>query len=463
MELGLFEATKEAAADPRRQYPMSIVDSPPHRALAKQAAVEGVILLENKNSTLPLAGAGMTAASMDLGGLAKKKKLAVVGPNANRTLTLTANYAGCKSSAGGPILPECTFVNPLQGITAAAKASDDWEDEVAYAQGVDIDTPDTSGIAAAVAAAKDADYVIMVGGLITCQEVGFQCQEAEARDRSSPVQCEKPGASCPDVGRDVGIGLPGKQLDLLKALAIQTQTPIVLVIMSGSAVATPWASSSNRVGAIVQHFYPGVLGGEALADVLFGIASPAGKLPVMVPVSEAQLPRDYLNQSMQAPPGRTHRYFTETPLYPFGHGLGYSSMQYSGLAVSHESLAARTVSLDSVVSVMVDVTNLGEYSRPADEVVMVFAKPTLRDEVTPAMAVPRQMLLGFTRISTQPGTTVRATIEVKADKFRLLGSDGQYQLLHGEYELFVGGRAPGSENAATADVPEPLRATLRVV
>ena len=422
-------------------------------------------MLKNNKSTLPLAGIGMTdrATTTNSGGLTKKKKLAVVGPNANRTLTLTANYAGCKSSAGGPILPECTFVNPLQGITATAKASDDWQDDVAYAKGVDIDTPDTSGIASAVAAAKDADYVVMIGGLITCQEVGFQCQEAEARDRSSPVQCETPGASCPDIGRDVGIGLPGKQLELLKALAHQTQTPIVLVIMSGSAVATPWAASSDRVGAIVQHFYPGVLGGEALADVLFGIASPAGKLPVMVPVSEDQLPKDYLNQSMQAPPGRTHRYFTETPLYPFGHGLSYSSMRYSDLTVSHESLAAGSSSLDSVVSVTVDVTNQGEYSKTADEVVMVFAEPTLRDEVTPSMSVPRQMLLGFTRISTEPGKTVRVLVEVKADKLRLMGADGQYELLHGEYKLSVGGRAPGLSPAANTEVSEPLRATLRVV
>eukprot|EP01043_Picozoa_sp_COSAG02_P000111 COSAG02_NODE_2_length_75708_cov_87.013953_14_plen_423_part_00 len=422
-------------------------------------------MLKNSKSTLPLAGTGMTATttSTDLGGLAKKKKLAVVGPNANRTGTLTANYAGCKSSAGGPILPTCTFVNPLQGITAAAKASGDWEDEVAYAQGVDIDTTDTSGIASAVAAAKGADYVVVVGGLITCQEVGFECQEAEARDRSSPVQCEKPGASCPDIGRDVGIGLPGKQLELLKELATQTTTPIVLVIMSGSAVATPWASASDRVGAIIQHFYPGVLGGEALAEVLFGIASPAGKLPVMVPVSEAQLPRDYLNQSMQAPPGRTHRYFTETPLYPFGHGLGYSSMRYSGLTISHDSLAAGVGALDSFMSVTVDVTNQGEYSKASDEVVMIFAKPTLRDEVTPDMSVPRQMLLGFQRISTEPGKTTRATIKVKADKLRLLGADGQYELLHGEYDLFVGGRAPGSVGTATTDVAEPLRTTLRVV
>jgi beta-glucosidase len=477
MELGLFEDTAAAAADTRRQFPMSIVDSAPHRALAKQAAVEGVVLLKNENATLPLAGAGMatatataTAAVAPAQKKAGKMKLAVLGPNANRTLTLTANYAGCKSGAGGPILPSCTFVNPLQGITAVARASDEWEDEVAYAQGVDVDTPETSGIAAAVAAAKGADVAIVVGGLITCQEIGFQCQEAEARDRSSPVQCSSPTDHCPDVGRDVGIGLPGKQLDLLKALAAETDTPIVLVLMSGSSVAVPWAASSGRVGAIVQHFYPGVLGGEALAEVLFGKVAPSGRLPLMIPVSEAQLPKDYLNQSMMAPPGRTHRYFTEEPLYPFGFGLSYSSMRYERLSVSHESLAAGTGALDTVMTVSVDVTNQGEYvgAPTADEVVMVYARPQLRDEPTAQMSVPRQVLLGFTRVTTEPGKTVRATVTLRAEKLRLVGATGSYELLHGDYELFVGGRgAPTSASApaaaATAGVGgEPLRATLRV-
>ena len=214
------------------------------------------MLLKNSKGVLPLGGSGMAGSSRV--SAAGKKKLAVLGPNANRTLTLTANYAGCKSGAGGPILPECTFVNPLQGLTASARASGEWDDEVLYAQGVEIDTPDTSGISAAVAAAKEADVAVVIGGLITCQEVGYQCQEAEARDRSSPVACNDPEASCPDIGRDVGIGLPGKQLALLQALAAQTTTPIVLVIMSGSSVATPWAAASDRVGAIVQHFCPSI-------------------------------------------------------------------------------------------------------------------------------------------------------------------------------------------------------------
>ena len=415
------------------------------------------MLLKNSKGVLPLGGSGMAGSSQV--SAAGKKKLAVLGPNANRTLTLTANYAGCKSGAGGPILPECTFVNPLQGLTASARASSAWDDEVLYAQGVDIDTQDTSGISAAVAAAKEADVAVVIGGLITCQEIGYQCQEAEARDRSSPVACNDPEASCPDIGRDVGIGLPGKQLALLQALATQTTTPIVLVIMSGSSVATPWAAASDRVGAIVQHFYPGVLGGEALAEVLFGARAPSGRLPVMIPTNESQLPIDYLDQSMMAPPGRTHRYFTSTPLYPFGFGLGYSTHSYGQLRVSHESLAAGTDDLETELTISVDVTNHGEYTGAHDEVVMVFAKPSLRDEPTAEMSVPRQMLLGFTRIATAPGATATATVRVPAKRLRLYGRGGEFELLHGGYELHVGGRAPGE----VAGVEPPLTHSLRVV
>jgi beta-glucosidase len=455
LELGLFEDTKTAAADPRRKFDMSIVDSAEHRALAKQAAIEGVILLKNAVKTLPLGGTGMakvvhqkhqTSEWDEWDDTSAPIKLAVIGPNANRTLTLTSSYSGCKSRAGGPILPSCVFVNPLQGIAAAAKASAKFDNTVLYEQGVAIDTPDTSGIAAAIAAADKADVAIVITGLITCQEIGDECQEAEARDRSTPVDAD--GADNPfskkDKGRDYGIGLPGKQLELVQSLANSTKTTIVLVVMSGSAVEVTWAAASPRISAVVQHFYPGVLGGEALADVLMGFASPAGKLPVMVPTSEGQLPKDYLDQSMQIAPGRTHRYFTGKPLYPFGFGLGYSSFSYSNLTVSHAVVAAGVTDVDTVLTVSVSVTNNGEYEGRSAEVVMVFAKPHLDDAPTPTMSVPRQILVGFNKVEIAAGTTTVVSIEVLARHMRLIGPDDtSFGLLRGNYELHVGGRSPG--------------------
>lgn len=431
LELGLFQNTAAASTDTRRKFDMSIVDSPEHRALAKQAAIEGMVLLKNLKKTLPVVP------------LEFPIKLAVLGPNANRTMSLVSNYAGCTNEAGGPLLPSCTFINPLQGIQAAAQASDKFDSNVLYAQGVDIDTPDTSGIAAAVALAGKADVVIVVGGLITCQEIGDQCQEAEARDRSTPVNedgTDNPFSTA-DKGRDYGIGLPGQQLELLKALANSTRTTIVLVVMSGSAVEVSWAASSDRVGAIIQHFYPGVLGGEALADVLIGLASPGGKLPVMVPTGEDQLPADYLNQSMQAGQGRTHRYFTGTPLYPFGFGLSYSSFTYSNLQVSRSVLDASDE--EAVFTVSVSIINNGEFAGTTDEVVMVFAKPFLSQMPNSCMSLPRQLLVGFAKRKTKAGQTVHVEVEVPVKALRLVGPDGTPGLLQGTYELHVGGQGAG--------------------
>ena len=499
LKLGLFQDTAAAAADGRRKYSMDIVDGAAHRALAKAAAIEGVVLLKNDGATLPIGGQGVVAAAAAAAGGATSPKrrataaaaaaaaaarvvpvkVAVVGPNANNTRMLASSYSGCTSRAGGPLLPECTFVNVLQGVRAAALASPRLADDVRYAQGVETDTPDASGIGAAVAAAAAADVVIVVGGLVTCQENGDQCQEAEARDRSTPT--DKHGIDDPhdksgaDKGRDYGIGLPGQQLALLQALANATTTPIVLVVMSGSGVEVTWAAASPRVGAIVQHFYPGVLGGEALADVLFGAAAPSGKLPLMVPTGEPQLPADYLNQSMQAGLGRTHRYFSGVPLYPFGYGLGYASFGYSGLEVSHAALAAGAADVGAALTVGVSVTNHGEWAGGGDgaseEVVMVFAKPRLAAAPRPNMAVPRQMLLGSQKVRVPAGGTVRVEMSVPARSLRLVGPDdddddkaASFGLLAGSYELHVGGCSPG-DGVGVGDATrpqQPLTATLLV-
>jgi beta-glucosidase len=164
----------------------------------------------------------------------------------------------------------------------------------------------------------------------------------------------------------------------------------------------------------------------------------------MIPTSEDQLPTDYLDQSMQIAPGRTHRYFTGKPLYPFGFGLGYSSFSYSNLTVSHTMVAAGAADVDTVLTVSVSVTNNGEYEGSSDEVVMVFAKPTLADAPTSTMSVPKQILGGFTKVATLPGTTTVVSVEVPMRHLRLVGpDDASFGLLRGHYDLHVGGRSPG--------------------
>ena len=145
---------------------------------------------------------------------------------------------------------------------------------------------------------------------------------------------------------------------------------------------------------------------------------------------------------MTAGMGRTHRYFQGEPLYRFGYGLGYSTFTYSGLIISHKTLEAGKA--NTALQVEVTIWNNGEFPRQSDETVMVFASPlSLSRSPTPHMSVPRQMLLGFTKVTTHPGRATRVKLPVAAKHMRLLGHDGEYALLKGEYRLHVGGQPPG--------------------
>ena len=283
-----------------------------------------------------------------------------------------------------------------------------------------------SEFGAAISEAQDwADIVVFVGGLITCQEQGPECQESEALDRSSN-------------GVDVGTGLPRIQLLLLQRIAASTgaDTSMVLVINSGSAVSLPFAAASPRVGAIVQQFYSGEEGGAALADVLFGAEAPSGRLPVSVPVSEAQLVPDYLDPSMTASPGRTYRYYNPNAssaatagarpgplLFPFGFGLGYSTFTYTQMSasVSVPGSTAPTANANAEPSVVVtvDVKNNGEFSKKSSaHVVMVFVVPPQHRQQKHPSSVPRQQLAAFTRVTLAPRETVTVHVSVPAARLR---------------------------------------------
>jgi beta-glucosidase len=249
------------------------VDSGAHRALAREMATKSVVLLKNDKGTLPLALNGAAGAGAGAAGAAAAiKNIAVIGPNANRPLTLVSNYPGCKDKPGGPLDKDCTLITPLAGIIAAVKTEEASAHSntgtsgaqaiaVQYEQGCEIDSTNRTGFEAATAAAAAADVVVLVMGIITCQESGPQCQEAEAKDR-------------------VKVDLPGVQLDLLQAVAKATAASgkkLVLVVMGGGTVSIPWAAASDSVHAIIQSFYPGEEGGNALADILFGKANPSGR------------------------------------------------------------------------------------------------------------------------------------------------------------------------------------------
>jgi len=218
----------------------------------------------------------------------------------------------------------------------------------------------------------------------------------------------------------------------------------VLVLLTGSAVSVNWAD--EHVPAILHAWYPGQAGGTAVADVLFGDASPGGRLPVTFYRSVDQLP-PFDDYDMK---GRTYRYFEGEPLYPFGHGLSYASFTYDRLR-----LPAR-VPVGSPVELSVRVRNAGGMA--ADEVVQVYV--TDREASGP---VPRRALKAFRRLTLQAGERKTLRFTLTSRDFSLIGSDGQRIVEPGRSQIAVGGKQPGLVGTADAATTQVLTAEVELV
>ena len=258
---------------------------------------------------------------------------------------------------------------------------------------------------AAVAAARDADVVVFVGGL------------------TAEVEGEEMRVSYPGFkgGDRTDIELPAVQQRMLEALH-ETGKPIVLVLTTGSALAVRWAQ--EKLPAIVLAWYPGQRGGNAVADVLFGDVSPAGRLPVTFYKSVDQIP-PFSDYAME---GRTYRYFRGEPLYPFGYGLSYTRFAYSGLKLSRPS-----VGRDDALEVALDVRNTGP--RDGDEVVQLY----VRDTGAKAPA-PKRELRGFQRVHLKAGETRRVTFSLVPSRDLLHYDEGKKAMAvaPGPFEVEVG-------------------------
>jgi beta-glucosidase len=225
---------------------------------------------------------------------------------------------------------------------------------------------DEAELARAAEAAQSADVAVVVAG-------EWQNMIGEAASRSS-------------------LELPGRQLDLLQAVAA-TGTPIVLLVMNGRPLDLRWAA--DNVPAILNIWYPGTQGGTAVANLLFGDVSPAGRLPFTWPRTVGQVPIVYSHTRSHEPENQHRRYWDEesTPLFPFGHGLGYSRFDYAEPTVDRDSIGA-----GETVTVSVDVTNVGP--RDADEVVQLYLHQRHGSASRPA-----RELKGFERIALDAGET----------------------------------------------------------
>ena len=258
----------------------------------------------------------------------------------------------------------------------------------------------------AVAAAESADLVVFVAGL-------------DATIEGEEMDVEAPGFSG---GDRTSIDLPAPQEQLLERV-YATGKPVVLVLMSGSALGVNWAD--QHIPAIVQAWYPGGPGGTAVAGLLAGDFSPAGRLPVTFYKSVDQLPafRDY---SMD---GRTYRYFQGEPLYPFGYGLSYTQFEYSDPEVS-----PATIGSGDTATIAVDVTNSGDMD--GDEVVELYLSHPGAD------GAPIRSLEGFRRIHLAKGETQRVEFALSGRRLSVVDSDGVRRIDAGTVDVWIGGGQP---------------------
>jgi beta-xylosidase len=390
-ELGMLDPGWTALPSPEDAAPLDL-DPPEHRKLAGRLAGESVVLLANPRGALPLLAGS---------------QVAVVGPLADDPLA----FFGCYSMPRhlGETYPDAavsvrvtTLLSALRTELAAAGAESAGRPAtVSYARGCDVRSRDSSGFAAAVAAAKAAEVVVAVAG-----------DEAGMFGRGTS------GEGC-DV---TSLRLPGAQEDLLLALA-DTGTPVIAVLVTGRPYAL--GAVADRLAGIVQAFFPGVEGGTAIAGVLSGRIVPSGKLPVEMPGPDVAPPSSYLRSRLAGPHGGSS--VDPSPLFAFGHGLSYTSFGYDDLAVSPEG-----VPTDGRADITCTVRNTG--SRAGTEVVQLY----LSDPVA-SVARPLRWLAGFIRVRLEPGEARRVRFRVHADQVAFSGRSGRRIVEPGEICVGIGG------------------------
>jgi len=292
-------------------------------------------------------------------------------------------------------------------------------------------TPRENILSEAVAKASEADVIVLALGLsqrLEGEEMGIKIDGFEGGDRTS-------------------LALPAVQEELMAAM-IATGKPVVVVLMNGGPVSS--LQAQEKAAAVILAGYSGVEGGDALADVLFGDYNPAGRLPVTYYASVDQLPPFEVYDMKE----RTYRYFTGTPLYPFGYGLSYTSFSYSDLNVQDKAAAGDNI------KVSVTVTNTGAVD--GDEVVQLY----LTDEKA-STPRPLRQLEAFKRINLKSGESSQVIFVLKAEQFSMINDKGKRVIEPGWFTVTVGGKQPGlkgeSDPQFTGIVSSRIRLTGKEV
>lgn len=381
VELGLFEDPYRGA-DPAREQAALLADE--HRRAAREVARKAIVLLQN-DGTLPFdKGVG---------------SVAVIGPLADDRDAPLGPWAG----AGRPE----DVVTVLEGIRAALP-----EATVEHVRGAEATGEDTTGFAEAVRQAANAEAVVLVLG--------------------EPRQISGEAASRHE------LDLPGVQRALAERV-LAAGKPTAVVLMNGRPLAIPWLA--GNMPAILEAWFLGTETGPAVADVLFGDASPGGKLPVTFPRAVGQVPIYYNHKNTGRPPSEekyTSKYLDlpSSPLYPFGHGLSYTTFEYGPPQLSGTAMTA----IDTL-TVTVDVTNSGD--RTGDEVVQMYVRDEVRSVTPPVME-----LKGFERVTVAPGETLTVSFPLTLEDLAFYDADGWWVVEPGDFAVMVGGSSTDTREAA---------------
>jgi len=385
-ELGLLDATFEDA--PPAQVDL---DTPEQRELARRIAEESVVLVAN-DGTLPLAAS---------------PRIAVIGPNADRTAALY----GCYSFVNHVLAQNPGVEDGLHAPTILEAVRAELPDAVVdAAAGCAVDGDDRNGFDEAVSIATAADVAVLVVG-----------------DHAGLFGRGTSGEGC---DRD-DLELPGVQRALVEAL-LETGTPVVLVLVTGRPYAVDWAI--ERCAAVVQAFFPGEEGAGAVAGVLSGRVNPSGRLPVSMPRSAGAQPYSYLHPALGA--GQEVTNLDSTPAAPFGHGLSYTTFERSDLTV------AAQVPTGGSIRAEVAVTNTGDVV--GDDVVQLYGR-----DLVGSVTRPVAQLLGYARVHLEPGE--RTVVRFDVPTTRLAFSDRTMRRVvePGDVDLWVGTSAERETTART--------------
>ena len=376
--LGLFDHPSQAKLAWDR---IPAYDTPEHRALARQAATESMVLVKNDNKTLPLSR--------------KLKTIAVIGPDA------AENQTGDYSAKASP--------GQLSTVLEAIKARVAPGTQVIFAPGFDWTKPFDKGLfPEALDAARKADAVIMVMG-------DSSVNPGLNKKIESTTGENKDGAT---------LAIPGAQEDLIKQVAALGK-PLVLDIVNGKPFVLSW--EDENVPAILISWYAGEEAGDATADLLFGDKNPSGRLPITFPRFVGQEPLTYDFKTS----GRNYDYYdmSSLPLYRFGYGLSYTAFEYSNLKIAPDPKDPASV------TVTAEVRNTG--ASAGDEVAQLYVTDLVAPVVTPII-----QLKGFQRLSLQPGETKTATFHLTPYDLSLLNEGMTRVVAPGTFRIHVGGASP---------------------